>query len=93
MAGTGFCHWPPTLPPIVGPIPDMPGAFTGLSYHGNGVAMASHAGVLLADLAMDRPPRHLYPEIMRKPPRRWPLGRFRRAMMWPPYALAVMRGG
>ncbi|MBC7164645.1 MAG: FAD-dependent oxidoreductase [Roseovarius sp.] len=89
----GLLSLAPDLTPYVGPIPDMPGAFTGLSYHGNGVAMASHAGALLADLAMDRPPRHLYPEIMRKPPRRWPLGRFRRAMIWPPYALAVMRGG
>ncbi|WP_210879578.1 NAD(P)/FAD-dependent oxidoreductase [Roseovarius autotrophicus] len=88
----GLLSLAPDLTPYVGPIPDMPGAFTGLSYHGNGVAMASYAGALLADLAMDRPPRHPYPDIMQKPPRRWPLGRFRRAMMWPPYALAVLRG-
>lgn len=88
----GLLSLAPDLTPYAGPIPDMPGAFTGLSYHGNGVAMASYAGALLADLAMDRAPRHPYPEIMQKPPRRWPLGRFRRAMMWPPYALAVLRG-
>ncbi|MBK45226.1 MAG: FAD-dependent oxidoreductase [Roseovarius sp.] len=88
----GLLSLAPDLTPYAGPIPDMPGAFTGLSYHGNGVSMASYAGVILADLAMGQPPRHRYPEILRKPPRRWPLGRFRRVMMWPPYALAVMRG-
>ena len=89
----GLLSLAPDLTPYAGPIPDMPGAFTGLSYHGNGVAMASYAGGILADLAMDRAPRTLYPEIMRKPPRKWPLGRFRRAMLWPPYALATLTGG
>ncbi|MBC7181863.1 MAG: FAD-dependent oxidoreductase, partial [Roseovarius sp.] len=89
----GLLSLAPDLTPYAGPIPDMPGAFTGLSYHGNGVAMASYAGAILADLALDRTPRTLYPEIMRKPPRKWPLGRFRRAMLWPPYALATLTGG
>lgn len=89
----GLLSLAPDLTPYGGPIPDMPGAFTGLSYHGNGVAMASYAGAILADLALDRPPRTLYPEIMRKPPLKWPLGRFRRAMLWPPYALATLTGG
>jgi hypothetical protein len=42
---------------------------------------------------MDRVPGRLYPEILRKPPGRWPLGRLRRAMLWPPYALATLTGG
>jgi glycine/D-amino acid oxidase-like deaminating enzyme len=88
----GLLSLAPDLTPYAGPIPGMDGAFTGLSYHGNGVAMASHAGAILADLAIGRAPRHRYPEILRKPPGRWPLGRLRRAMMWPPYALAVLRG-
>ena len=75
IAGTGLLSLAPDLTPYAGPIPDMPGAFTGLSYHGNGVAMGSYAGALLADLAMDRVPRHPYPQILRTPPRRWPLGR------------------
>ena len=29
--------------PYVGPIPNMPGAFAGFGYHGNGVAMASYS--------------------------------------------------
>ncbi|MEI4232806.1 NAD(P)/FAD-dependent oxidoreductase [Roseovarius sp. D22-M7] len=89
----GLLSLSPDLTPYAGPIPDMPGAFTGLSYHGNGVAMGSYAGALLADLAMDRTPRHPYPLILRTPPRRWPLGRLRRAMLWPPYALATLTGG
>ena len=89
----GLLSLAPDLTPYAGPIPDMPGAFTGLSYHGNGVSMGTYAGALLADLAMDRTPRHPYPEILRKPPRRWPLGRLRRAMLWPPYAIATLTGG
>ncbi|MGX0875480.1 glycine/D-amino acid oxidase-like deaminating enzyme [Roseovarius sp. MBR-154] len=89
----GLLSLSPDLTPYAGPIPDMPGAFTGLSYHGNGVSMGSYAGALLAELAMDRVPGRLYPEILRKPPGRWPLGRLRRAMLWPPYALATLTGG
>lgn len=74
------------LTPYVGPIDTMPGAFTAMSYHGNGVAMASYAGALLADLAQDRTPQNPYPKIMQSPPKRWPLGRFRRSWFWPVYA-------
>ena len=76
------------MTPYCGPIPEMPGAFTALSFQGNGVAMGSHAGAILANLAQDKTPDRMYPEIMRKPPRRFPLGRFRRAWLWPPYAVA-----
>ena len=74
------------LTPYVGPIDTMPGAFTAMSYHGNGVAMGTYAGALLADLAQDRAPRRTHPQIMQNPPKRWPLGRFRRAWFWPVYA-------
>ncbi|WP_113911616.1 NAD(P)/FAD-dependent oxidoreductase [Roseovarius dicentrarchi] len=74
------------LTPYVGPIDTMPGAFTAISYHGNGVAMATYAGALLADLAQDRAPQDPYPQIMQSPPKRWPLGRFRRAWFAPIYA-------
>lgn len=67
--------------PFVGPIPEMPGAFAGLAFHGNGVAMGSHAGRLLADLVRDRAPEALYPAAFAAPPRRFPLGRFRRALL------------
>ena len=51
------------LTPFAGPIPDMPGAFAAMAYHGNGVAMGTYAGGLLADLVQGRKPRHPYPEI------------------------------
>lgn len=81
------------LTPYAGPIPEMPGAYTALSYHGNGVAMGTYAGALLADLAQDRVPQRLWPEIMKRPPGRFPLGRLRRATLWPVYALAMLTGG
>ncbi len=81
------------LTPFAGPIPELPGAYTAISYHGNGVAMASYAGSLLADLARDRKPEALYPQIMQKPPRRFILGRYRRATLWPLYIWAAITGG
>ncbi|MGX9355729.1 NAD(P)/FAD-dependent oxidoreductase [Roseobacteraceae bacterium S113] len=67
--------------PFVGAIPEMPGAFAGLAYHGNGIAMGSYAGRLLADLVRDRAPEHLYPAALQAPPRRFPLGRYRRVLL------------
>jgi glycine/D-amino acid oxidase-like deaminating enzyme len=72
--------------PYVGPVPDMPGVFAGLAWHGNGVAMGSHAGQILADLAMGRAPDLPYPAPMREPLRPFPLGRWRRLLMAPLYA-------
>lgn len=61
----------------VGPLGDWPGAWTGLAYHGNGVAMGSYAGKLLAELAAgDRAAGDL-PAIMRGPLRRFALPRLR----------------
>ncbi|MGH1454818.1 MAG: NAD(P)/FAD-dependent oxidoreductase [Paracoccaceae bacterium] len=67
--------------PYVGPVPDMPDAFAGFGYHGNGVAMGSYAGALLADLARGAVPQHTYPAAMQQPPPRFPLGRHRRALL------------
>ena len=89
----GLLSVSPDLTPYAGPIPGMPGAFTALSYHGNGVAMASYAGSILADLAQGRAPKTVYPKIMRTPPKRFPLGKFRRAGLWPLYATAMLTGG
>lgn len=72
--------------PFVGEVPGQPGLFAGLCYHGNGVAMASYSGALLADLARDATPERPYPAPMRRPLSRFELGRFRRAVM--PFAYA-----
>ncbi len=39
-----------TLQPFVGPIPECANAYAAFGWHGNGVAMASHGGHLLADI-------------------------------------------
>jgi len=73
--------------PFTGPIPNMDGAFTSLSYHGNGVAMASYCGMLLADLVQDETPRAPYPSVLQTPPSKIPLGRKRRWFLPPLYKL------
>ncbi|APZ52350.1 NAD(P)/FAD-dependent oxidoreductase [Salipiger abyssi] len=77
-----------SLTPFAGAVPDHPGLFAGMGYHGNGVAMGTHTGMLLADLVQGKTPRAPIPEAMRHPPRRFPLGRFRRALLAPAYATA-----
>lgn len=77
--------------PYCGPVPDLPGAFAGFAYHGNGVAMGSYTGALLADLVQDKPTRHSYPSVMQADAPRFPLGRFRRALLPAGYALAGLR--
>ena len=72
--------------PFVGEIPDTPGMFASLCYHGNGVAMASYCGALLADLVRDAAPSRAYPQIVQRPLAKFELGRYRRAIM--PFAYA-----
>jgi len=88
---SGFVCLTRDLLPYAGPIPDMPGAFAGLAYHGNGVSMGSYAGALLADLVQGRRPDRPYPAPMRHIPRRFPLGRFRRALMRPAYLRYMLK--
>ena len=72
--------------PFVGEIPGENGMFTSLCYHGNGVAMASYSGALLADIVQEKEPTKIYPEVVKRPLARFELGRFRRAIM--PFAYA-----
>ena len=78
------------LVPFVGPVPDNPGMFAGLCYHGNGVAMGSYAGRLLADLLQGRAPDLPYSPVMQGMAR-FPFGRARRIVMPPAYALLGMQ--
>ncbi|KAA2313316.1 FAD-binding oxidoreductase [Pseudooceanicola sediminis] len=77
-----------SLTPYCGPVPGLEGAYAGFGYHGNGVAMASYTGTILADLAQDRPSRYLLPTAFAAPPPRFPLGRFRRAILASEYTMA-----
>ncbi|MEN8933815.1 NAD(P)/FAD-dependent oxidoreductase [Planktotalea arctica] len=72
--------------PFTGAIPEMPGAFASLSYHGNGVAMASYCGALLADLVQEKPTTNPYPDILKSIPNKIPLGTKRRWLLPPIYA-------
>lgn len=78
------------LTPFAGAIPEMPGAYAGFAYHGNGVAMGSYTGVLLADQILGTDKLHR-PKLMAQPPKRFPLGRARRALMYAAYAAASLR--
>lgn len=66
--------------PCVDPIGDWKNAYTGLSYHGNGVAMGSYAEVRLADLVSGRQNGLGLPDIVRRTPRRSPFGKKRRGL-------------
>lgn len=63
--------------------------FAAFGYHGNGVAMGSYAGNLVARQILQR--EHETPEIMLKDPRRFPLGRARRALLYPAYGYAGLK--
>ncbi len=76
------------LVPFAGTVPGQPGLFAGFAYHGNGVAMGTYSGRALADLALGR--QAGLPEVMTLPPLRFPLGRWRRAIMPPAYAALAL---
>ncbi|ETW12181.1 hypothetical protein ATO8_13837 [Roseivivax marinus] len=87
---TGLVCLTAKLTPFVGPVPEMAGVFAGFGYHGNGVAMGSHAGRILAALARDETPDTVYPAAMRDEPPRFPLGRWRRLLLRPAYTAAEL---
>ncbi len=76
-----------TMAPYVGEIPGYDGGFAAFGYHGNGVAMASFVGRIVADLVQDKAPSYPYPAVFRTVPKRFPLGRQRRWLMAPIYRL------
>lgn len=76
------------LTPFAGPVPGRPGLFAALAYHGNGVAMGSLAGLHLSRLVLGRADQ--VPAVMRQPMGRFPLGRLRRLLMPPAYALRAL---
>lgn len=76
------------LTPFVGPLPEHPGMFAGFAYHGNGVAMGTYCGRALARLALGQDVR--LPAVMTQKPGRFPLGRWRRVLMPPAYAMLAL---
>lgn len=66
--------------PFVGEVPGQDRVWAALAYHGNGVAMGSYAGALVADLIRGRKPRLPFPDAMRAPLARFPLAPLRRVI-------------
>lgn len=69
-----------------GPIPDMPNAWTSFAYHGNGVAMGSYCGRLLADMALGDLTPGALPLPMRATARKFPAAALRMAYIKAVYA-------
>lgn len=67
--------------PFVGEIPEQPGMFASLCYHGNGVAMATYSGAILADLVQNQKPMNIYSKAVQRPLAKFELGGMRRAIM------------
>ena len=78
------------LTPVACEVPQMPGAYAGFAYHGNGVAMGSYTGALLAEQVLGTQSLQT-PKVMLKPPAKFPLGRARRALMFGVYAGAALK--
>ncbi len=85
-AWSGFVCLSRTLFPFVGPLQGSNRISAALCYHGNGVAMASYAGALLADRLSGRDALEV-PAVMNSPLKTFPLGGWRRALMPPAYGL------
>lgn len=75
----------------VGPLGDWANAWTACCYHGNGVAMGSWAGRLLAELATGARRQAELPAVMRGPLPRFPLPRLRMAYIKGVYAFRDAR--
>jgi glycine/D-amino acid oxidase-like deaminating enzyme len=75
--------------PFVGPVPENPGVWAALCYHGNGVAMGSYAGKMIAELMLDRDADSC-PKFLQSPLARFPFGRARRLIMPPAYATFML---
>ncbi len=71
----------------VGRLGDWEDAWTACCYHGNGVAMGSWSGKLLAELAIGERRQADLPAIMRSPLPRFPLPRLRMAYIKGYYAI------
>jgi glycine/D-amino acid oxidase-like deaminating enzyme len=76
------------LTPYVGPVEGQPGMFAGFAYHGNGVAMGTYCGRALARMVLGQDAE--LPAPIARAPERFPLGRWRRALMPPAYAAMAL---
>ncbi len=78
---SGLVNFTRSFTPYAGPLPGMKNAWIAMGYHGNGVAMASYSGAIMASLIRGRRPDLPYPDAMQVPLGRFPLGRYRRLLI------------
>lgn len=87
---SGFVNLARKKLPFVGALPSNNGIWAAMCYHGNGIAMGSYAGQMVADLVLNgNTPQ--YPEIIQRPLGKFPLGPARRLLMPPLYAGLTIR--
>jgi glycine/D-amino acid oxidase-like deaminating enzyme len=80
---SGFVCLARSLTPYVGTLGDRGNAWAGFAWHGNGVALATYSGKLLAGLATGQ---GRVPALMAPRPARFPFGAARRHLLRPAYA-------
>lgn len=78
------------LVPFVGPVPGLANVFAGFGYHGNGVAMGSYSGAMLAEAVLGRDALRP-PKIIAALARRFPAAPLRRLFLAPAYAYYTWR--
>lgn len=81
---SGFVCYSRNLTPFAGEIPQSPGIYAAFAYHGNGVAMGTYCGALLAEQIVGGH-KLRRPDVIARPAGRFPGGRFRRLAMYPAY--------
>lgn len=80
---SGFVCLTRALTPYIGPIGDWQNAWAGFAWHGNGVALGTWSGRMLAELATGK---GRVPALMAAEPARFPFGGLRRLVLPAAYA-------
>ncbi|CUH51377.1 NAD(P)/FAD-dependent oxidoreductase [Shimia marina] len=86
----GYVCYSRSLTPFAGPVRGAENLYAAFAYHGNGVAVGSYAGAMLAEQILQQK-QLVHPEIMLSQPGRFPLGRFRRLLMYPAYLYYALK--
>ena len=67
--------------PFAGAMGGLQNAWGAFAFHGNGVAMASYAGHVVASEILQQEVASPLPKFMSETPRKFELGRYRRALL------------
>lgn len=87
---SGFVSLARRKMPFVGRVPDQTGLWISMCYHGNGVAMGSYSGHLVAQQMLSGASDQT-PKTMQLPLKKFPFGRWRRGLMPPLYAQLMLK--